>query len=214
MPVPTLSRDELLGRLRDTFCRYGYEGASMVRIARASGLGKASLYYYFPEGKKQMAAAVLETIAAWFETNIFHPLEQMHPPRQRIVCMLDNLNRYYRSGQQACLPGLFALAEERELFGDPIHRFFIRWVAALSQTLIDSGLARDTAQRRAHDAVERIQGTVVLGRALADSRVFPAMAAELPDQLLAGSDRSTLWTTRAPRYPAQTVNLTGRSRTA
>lgn len=195
-----LSRPELLERLQETFRQYGYEGASMSRIAKATGLGKASLYHYFPNGKEQMAGAVVDNLIQWFEDNIFHSLESVHPPRQRIVSMLETLKQHYDGGRHACLPGLFALSEERNLFGEAIARFFARWIASLSQTLTDSGLARDIALRRAHDGVERIQGALVLARALADSRCFTSMASELPDQLLAGADRSTMWTTRATRF--------------
>lgn len=201
MPTPLLSRGELLIRLQETFRRYGYEGASLTRIAAATGLGKASLYHYFPNGKEQMAMAVIENLRQWFDDNIFGPLLSVHPPRQRIVSMLHTLGRHYETGQCACLPGLLSLTEERALFGEAIADFFSRWVACLSQTLTDSGLARDIAQRRAHDGVERIQGALILSRALADSRAFVTMAAELPDQLLAGADRSTMWTSRNSRAP-------------
>jgi AcrR family transcriptional regulator len=202
MPTPLLSREDLLSRLSETFRRYGYEGTSMSRIAEATGLGKASLYHYFPEGKAQMAAAVIEWVQKWFEKRVFGPLESVHPPRQRIVAMLETLGSYYGAGQCACLPALFALGDENQMFREPIFRFFNRWLAALAQTLTDSGLARDIAQRRAYDALERIQGAVVLGRALGSDRIFAAMAVELPDQLLAGAGRSTMWTTRLPRLPA------------
>jgi hypothetical protein len=64
--------------------------------------------------------------------------------------------------------------------------------------------------RRAYDGVERIQGTLILCRALADVRCFAALVADLPDQLLAGADRSTLWTTRGnrpvlPQQPARAL---------
>lgn len=212
MPTPLLSRGELLIRLQETFRRYGYEGASLSRIADATGLGKASLYHYFPGGKEQMAQAVIENLSRWFEDNVFIPLESVHPPRQRIVSMLETLGRHYENGNCACLPGLFALSEERTLFGEAIGQFFARWVGCLSQTLTDSGLARDIAQRRAHDGVERIQGALVLSRAFANGRAFATMAAELPDQLLAGSDRSTVWTSRAPRFPFATGGQTRPSR--
>ncbi len=202
MPTPLLTREELLIRLGKTFRRFGYEGASMTRIAAATGLGKASLYHYFPDGKAQMATAVLDATTAWFDANIFHPLESVHPPRQRIVSMLQILSGYYDAGRMPCLPALFGLTEERGIFGERIRLFFRRWVDALTQTLTDAGLARDIAQRRAHDAVERIQGALVLSRACGDERPFVTMVRELPDQLLAGADRSTVWTTRAPRFPA------------
>jgi AcrR family transcriptional regulator len=212
MPVSLLSREELLARLCEMFRRYGYEGATMSRIAGATGLGKASLYHHFPQGKAQMAAEALDSVADWYEQSVFRPLESVHPPRQRIVNMLDTLDRYYEGGQKVCLPGLLALSEERTMFEQAIRRFFARWVGCLSQTLIDSGLARDIAQRRAHDAVERIQGAVVLCRANGDGNAFRSMSAELPDQLLAGADRSTVWTTRIPRFPRSPAGANSPSR--
>ncbi len=210
MPAPLLTREELLARLADTFRRYGYEGASMSRIATASGLGKASLYHHFPSGKQQMAEDVIQSTQAWFETNIFKPLENVTPPRQRLVNMLDTLGKHYQSGMVACVPGLFALTEERDLFAEPIKDFFLRWVACLTQVTIDSGLAHDIATRRAHGGVERIQGALVLSRSFDDPRTFTAMAAELPDLVLAGGARANIWSTRTPRFPSAPTPLHAR----
>ena len=201
MPVPLLTREELLHRLTETFCRYGYDGASMTRIAEATGLGKASLYHYFPNGKEQMGAAVVSATAAWFEEPVFHPLEGVHPPRQRLASMLTVLDDLYQSGNRACLPGLFALTEERTMFGPAIQEFFQRWLTCLTQVCADAGLGRDIAQRRASEGLQRIQGAVVFARALNDRQAFAALARELPDHLLAGGDRSTVWTTRSPKLP-------------
>ena len=203
MPTPLLTRDQLLSHLCDTFRHYGYEGASMARIAKATGLGKASLYHYFPEGKQQMAAAVLDWSVQWFEAHVFAPLKSTHPPRQRIVSMLDSLSDYYALGQCACLPALFGMAAERELFAEALSSFYQRWLDSLAQTLTDSGLARDIAQRRAYDALERIQGALVVSRGMQDARLFGNMSQVLPDQLLAGAGRSTVWTTRIPSIPAR-----------
>ena len=142
MPTPLLSREELMERLSLTFRKFGFEGASMAGIAEATGLGKASLYHYFPEGKVQMANAALRWTTGWFEANIFSALKSVHPPRQRIVGMLDRLHRYFESAQLVCLPAILCLTVERELFRDGLECFFTRWTAALSQTLTNSGLAR------------------------------------------------------------------------
>src|SRR3546814_7759749 len=43
-------------------------------ITAATGLGKGSLYNYFPGGKDEMAAAVLAHVDDWFEREIYAPL--------------------------------------------------------------------------------------------------------------------------------------------
>ena len=54
MDKPTLIRS-----LLNIFREYGYEGASLSKISERTGLGKASLYHHFPNGKQQMAQEVL-----------------------------------------------------------------------------------------------------------------------------------------------------------
>ncbi|OIQ95884.1 putative HTH-type transcriptional regulator YxaF [mine drainage metagenome] len=202
MPAPHLSRDDLLNRLHETFRRHGYEGASMSRLAAASGLGKASLYHHFPGGKDQMVEAVLEHVRARYEEDLFRPLETVHPPRQRLLSMLRTLAQDYDNGDRNCLPALLALTPERDRFTEAISALFSRWLDCMTQLLIDAGLARDIATRRAHDGVERIQGAIVLTRALGMPKPFVGLMADLPDQLLAGADRGNIWSSRPTRLPA------------
>ncbi|MCZ6868932.1 MAG: TetR family transcriptional regulator, partial [Gammaproteobacteria bacterium] len=44
MPQALLSREDLLDRLLGVFRDRGFDGATIAEIARATGLGKASLY--------------------------------------------------------------------------------------------------------------------------------------------------------------------------
>ena len=50
--------DEVLGRVRDTFWRYGYAGTSMDQLAAATGLHKPSLYGAFGDKKRLYLAAL------------------------------------------------------------------------------------------------------------------------------------------------------------
>ena len=59
MPAPTSSRKRVLDQLIALFRRAGYDGVSISRISEATGLGRPSLYHYFPGGKDEMAHAVL-----------------------------------------------------------------------------------------------------------------------------------------------------------
>src|SRR5437762_12723369 len=57
---PVAGRAALLPVLGEVFRAHGYEGATLALITEATGLGKGSLYHFFPGGKAQMAAAVLD----------------------------------------------------------------------------------------------------------------------------------------------------------
>ena len=62
-----MDRSEAVQKLVMVFRQHGYEGATLSKISEATGLGRASLYHHFPGGKQEMARAVLESVAAWFE---------------------------------------------------------------------------------------------------------------------------------------------------
>jgi len=65
MRPPKVLTTEILVGLATVFRSRGYEGASLKELAEATGLKKASLYYRFPNGKQEMAEAVLNHIDDW-----------------------------------------------------------------------------------------------------------------------------------------------------
>ncbi len=55
-------REEILRAARDEFTRYGYAGTSMRRIAEATGVTKAALYYHFPDKQTLFRVAIEEEV--------------------------------------------------------------------------------------------------------------------------------------------------------
>jgi AcrR family transcriptional regulator len=45
------------------FRQFGYDGVTLSKISQATGLGKASLYHYFPGGKAEMAEVAGRSVA-------------------------------------------------------------------------------------------------------------------------------------------------------
>ncbi|RFB96799.1 TetR family transcriptional regulator [Rhizobium leguminosarum bv. trifolii] len=164
-------RADIVPLLAEIFRELGYEGTSLSRITERTGLGKGSLYHFFPGGKEEMASAVLADIDAWFEQAIYRPLRQ-GDAHQAIAAMWVNVNDYFRSGRRICLVGAFALDDTRERFSAAIGDYFIRWIAALHSALSRSGCSEAEAKALAEDGVAGIQGALVLARALADETIF------------------------------------------
>ena len=163
-------RADLPALLAEVFRQHGYEGASLALISEATGLGKGSLYNFFPGGKEEMAAAVLADVDAWFEENVFTPLREEPDAEQAVSRMLDAVDAYFRSGRRVCLVGAFALDDVRSRFPERIRGYFARWVEALAVTL--TRLDRKDAAALAEEAVSLIQGAIVLSRALGDTGAF------------------------------------------
>ncbi|MCT8001161.1 TetR/AcrR family transcriptional regulator [Sphingomonas sanguinis] len=176
-------RADALPGLAEVFREYGYAGASLSLIGTATGLGRGSLYHFFPGGKREMAAAVLDDIARWFEESIFTPLAQAAEPRAGIDAMMVAVDRYFESGQRACLIGAWGLGATREPFAAPITGYFQRWIAALQGVLVRGGVAEGHATVLAQDVVSGIQGAILLSRALGDAGLFRATLGRLTARL-------------------------------
>lgn len=172
--VPRLvaERADTLEPLAEVFREYGYAGATLSLISQATGLGKGSLYHFFPGGKEEMAAAVLSDIAGWFETNVFAPLTTSDDARVAIDAMFDSVTAYFRSGRRACLVGTLALSDARDRFAVAVSGYFGRWAGALSLALRRRGLDEAEASRMAEEVVAGIQGAIVLARAIDQPAIF------------------------------------------
>jgi AcrR family transcriptional regulator len=165
-------RADVLPLLTEVFREHGYDGASLALIGRRTGLGKGSLYHFFPGGKEEMARAALTHVSTWFEDEIFWPLESGADAAQAIELMFDAVAAYFHTGRRACLVGVFALDGSRDMFADPIAGYFGRWVKALAGALKRSGCPE--AEALANAVVGDIQGAIVLARALDDTGLFIA----------------------------------------
>ena len=172
MPRVVKERSDVLPALAEVFREHGFEGATLSIIERRTGLGKGSLYHFFPGGKEEMAATVLNEIDQWFEVNIFRPLQQDADPHRAIERMFRAVEEYFLSGRRVCLVGTFAIGDARDRFARLIRTYFATWRDTLASNLVRAGAARAEARSIAEDAVGSIQGALVLTRALNDPGSF------------------------------------------
>ena len=107
-PAPTRGRprsfdtDEVLGRVRDTFWKYGYAGTSMDQLSAATGLHKPSLYGAFGDKKALYLAALDNYLAevraefalAFAVPNLFESLDRVSE------CSIDKFLRGPRRRQR------------------------------------------------------------------------------------------------------------------
>ncbi|MDX6805706.1 TetR/AcrR family transcriptional regulator [Terrihabitans rhizophilus] len=165
-------RGEIIPKLGEVFREHGFEGASLARITEATGLGKGSLYHFFPGGKDEMASAVLDEISHWFAEKVFHPLRSEADPASAVAGMFAAVETYFRSGDRVCLVGAFALNDVRDRFAGPISRYFKEWREALAAALRRGGRSDDEAAALAEEAIAAIQGALVTARAMNDPALF------------------------------------------
>ena len=81
---PEESRAAILRAAVREFAEHGIAGARTDAIARAAGVNKALLYYYFKD-KETMYGAVLDKVFTGLKQRVFASLEGDAPPREKIL---------------------------------------------------------------------------------------------------------------------------------
>jgi AcrR family transcriptional regulator len=187
MPKPTAPREEIVAKLFEVFRSHGYEGASLKLLSDATGLGRSSLYHYFPNGKEDMAAAVLAGVDAWSLEHMRPILESDAGPREKARQVADALSAFYDGGEKSCLLELFAIGDARDLFGDsvaqrpvPVQALGHRITEQIAQ---EAGASPADAEARAEDALIALHGALVVSRGRRDPSVFRRVLDSLPDRL-------------------------------
>lgn len=176
---------QLTDALTHVFQTYGYEGATLSRISQATGLQRASLYHRFPGGKEAMARFVLAGADELFAGELLAPLGESGDPKARVREMANRLAGFYDGGRRSCLLDTLSLGDSDEVLRPGIGASIRAWIGAMAGLAREAGLAEPEAQRRAEEALVRIQGSLVVARSTGDpgvvERTFESLPALLTD---------------------------------
>jgi len=179
-----MSKEQVISKLIPVFRQYGYEGTSLAMLSKATGLGKASLYHYFPKGKQGMAEAAMNHIALHFEETVLQSLQEPGSPEVKIVRMCKALANFYDRGKNNCFLAIMSLGEAGRLFHDRVKQRLEIWIEAISKVLIEAGIKPEIAWRRSQDAIGEIQGALMLVRILNEPEIFMRILNNLPWKLI------------------------------
>lgn len=173
MTKPNAKKLAVSKGLYSTFRKVGYDGATLVALSQATGLGKASLYYHFPGGKHEMAEELLRTSVAELNQLAFKHLgKKKKLPSERLQRFLSGFSDYVSQGEENCLAAIFVLGGERGRFQDSIKQQSESWLVQLSDTFSETGLSDKKAYRKALEIFTSLYGALCVARMLDDPKVF------------------------------------------
>lgn len=184
MPAALMPKEEVVDRLLGVFRSKGFDGASLADLSAATGLGRSSLYHYFPGGKDDMARAVLDRVDAWLAADIVGPLRGEGSARSRLHAMCEALDRFFGGGRERCVLGAFVTGRGRELFASRLASAFQLWIDALAAIAREERVNAREAHERAERIVAEVQGAIILSAALSDQGPFQRALARIPEDLL------------------------------
>jgi TetR/AcrR family transcriptional regulator, lmrAB and yxaGH operons repressor len=178
-----MPKDTYIPQLLSLFQQHGYDGATLAKIATATGLGKASLYHHFPGGKDEMVEAVLAALAQGLTQHILPPLAGPGDAQSRLQQMCDRAAGFYQQGERPCLLAILLLGSARDLFQQRVQGLLQIWISAIAQVFVEAGLPPTAARERAEDALITLQGALVLAQGLGDTAIFQRAVQQLPARL-------------------------------
>lgn len=186
MPAALISREEVLSRVLESFREQGYDGASLAELSAVTGLGKSSLYHYFPGGKSDMAEQVLAHLDTLLAAALFEPLKRDATPQKKLDGMIDAIDTFYEGGRRACLLERLTASVDRREFKRPLAAAFTKWMRAVEELGREAGLSKAIARARAEQLVISVEGALVVSAGIDDPAPFQRTLAELRRNLLNG----------------------------
>ena len=183
-PQKVLDIDMLIG-LASVFRAKGYEGASLKDLADITGLKKASLYHRFPNGKQEMAEAVLAHIDQWVKDNIVSVLkDDNYSPKIRLQQALSQIRVFYNQGEETCIIRAFSMQAGLELFEQHVKEGLTEWLNAFTEIGIQLNLSPAVAEKKALQTLIDIQGSLILTKGLQDTSIFESTMQNIENNYL------------------------------
>jgi TetR/AcrR family transcriptional regulator, lmrAB and yxaGH operons repressor len=198
MKVKPTTRDRFIDTAARLFMRQGFHATGLNQIIAESGAPKGSLYFHFPNGKEQLAAAAVDRAGALFAMQIEAILAASPDPADALRALCTMLGRWmeksvFREGcpiTNACLE----LAPENSDVTEKTHMIFRGWRTAWENHLAAAGWTEASARPVAATIVTALEGAFILARAAQSVEPFTAVGEGL-SRLLA-SDRHCVCVSR------------------
>jgi TetR/AcrR family transcriptional repressor of lmrAB and yxaGH operons len=177
MPRPDRSRAALIDTAATLFRRQGYAATGLNQILDDAGVKAGSLYHHFPQGKQELAAAVVDSAGAGIEQLLRRFLAGGRPVADIVDRWIDLLAAGLAGDQRDGCP-IEPIATE-SVNASPLvraasARAFQGWSAAIQDRLSAEGWSEEDAQTVAIAVISLIEGALILSRIAGDPAALNA----------------------------------------
>jgi TetR/AcrR family transcriptional regulator, lmrAB and yxaGH operons repressor len=180
MPRPDRSRAALVDTAALLFRRQGYAATGVNQILEAADVKAGSLYHHFPNGKQELAAAVVDTVGGGIELRLRTFLDTGAPVADIVDGWIDllasGLSSDHRDGcpvEPIATESVNASPQVR----DASARAFAGWCRAVADRLRADGWPDADARQTALAVIALIEGALILSRIAGDATALDAARA-------------------------------------
>jgi TetR/AcrR family transcriptional regulator, lmrAB and yxaGH operons repressor len=180
MPRPDRSRTALVDTAALLFRRQGYAATGVNQILETADVKAGSLYHHFPDGKQELAAAVVDSVGADIERRLRGFLESGLAVADIVAGWIDLMASGLASDQRDGCP-IEPIATESVNASPQVRaasaRTFESWRRALADRLRADGWPDAGAEETALAVIALIEGALLLSRIAGDVAALDAAKA-------------------------------------
>jgi TetR/AcrR family transcriptional regulator, lmrAB and yxaGH operons repressor len=177
MPRPDRSRTALVDTAALLFRRQGYAATGVNQILETADVKAGSLYHHFPDGKQQLAAAVVDSVGTGIEDRLRQFLDSGLPIADIVDGWIDLMSSGLASDRRDGCP-IEPIATESVNASPQVReasaRVFAGWCAAVADRLRQDGWADADADQTALAVIALIEGALILSRIAGDNAALDA----------------------------------------
>jgi TetR/AcrR family transcriptional repressor of lmrAB and yxaGH operons len=180
MPRPDRSRTALLDSAALLFRRQGYAATGVNQILESAAVKAGSLYHHFPDGKQELAAAVVDIVGGDIERRLRGFLESDLAVADIVDAWIDLMSAGLSADQRDGCP-IEPIATESVNASPQVReasaRAFGGWCLAVADRLRADGWPNDDADQTALAVIALLEGALILSRISGDTAALNAAKA-------------------------------------
>jgi TetR/AcrR family transcriptional repressor of lmrAB and yxaGH operons len=166
--VASDTRQRLIRTTGRLLRRQGYGAMGLSQVISEAGAPKGSLYFHFPGGKEELAAAAVDRFADRTTATIADWLREEGSAADAVVRMFDfYIEHLPATGfAEGCAVATVALdaAASHDVLAQATERAFGRWTGLLAEALEAEGRRPDEARNLATLAIAAVEGAIVMAK--------------------------------------------------
>lgn len=179
----TDSREKMVEAASKLFQLRGFHATGLNEILKESQSPKGSLYYYFPNGKEELALAAIELASNTIQSKIKASLSIHSDPILAIQNVIKDMQIAIDQNGKLKDVSLSLLALETYLSSEMLREAckvsFINLESVYTEKLIESGMCLPTAQKLGMVIQAMIEGAITISITKKDTTTLSAVAEQI-----------------------------------
>ena len=176
MKNKTDSREKLLKVAAMLFQIKGYNATGLNEILKESGSPKGSLYYYFPNGKEELALEAITLASKSIQAKLQIVLDKYLNPIEAIQCLIKNIMKDFKKESKLKGISISLIALETYLSSEPLreacNESFTSIQNMYTEKLIQSGLEKEIAKELGTFIQVIIEGAITVSLTQKNDAIF------------------------------------------